>query len=712
MENNLRAVVNKIEQAVRSVDYNMGSFFYGDIYNINHLQEVKYPAVIVTNSTHTSKSDYITYNFNIFYVDRLTADKSNKLDVQSMATISLNNALQVLDDGYIVNDNWEIHTFEEKFNDVCAGAYINVGIQCPIELCSAMPTRFWHLDKVTDYLYKGTWDLLDYNFANSYFKRTPTANFGACSSVRAGNYYGRNFDWKYSELADVIVNTGYVLGVCGGVEGLTAQFIDSKQDSDLYKILPFFLQDGINKDGLVMNLNVVPKDKGDNSVVNRKGTKEVCSVMLVRYILDRCKTVDEAISLLREIRVFTPASLDYDLHYMIADENKTIVVEFIEGEYNFIEHNKLTNFHISGVDFLKDGKVLTQYQIKVGETPSKYGITPYASGLERYNLMVEAELAGYDDVRELMNKLYYTNTYSKALGSTFWYSEFVGGSFTTDTLATSTPFKNFINAKKAEYNNRVRDGKTWQTTHSSIYSFSNRTLRITAQEGNTVYEYKLGVFYPLIEIDTTISKSTTIETPADYYGISKVNIEIVPDHTKEIELITGKITDYVIPDGITSLKSYALAYCNFESVTIPSTLKSLPQYCFYQCSKLKTINNVENLTTLNSYSFQYCTALERITLPNVTTISSYSFRYDTALKYVEFGSKLTSIGSSTFNGCTSLELVDLSKCTQVPTLSNTAAFTDVPTTCTIKVPAALYDQWITATNWSTIYSRGYNFEKV
>lgn len=136
MENNLRAVVNKIEQAVRSVDYNMGSFFYGDIYNINHLQEVKYPAVIVTNSTHTSKSDYITYNFNIFYVDRLTADKSNKLDVQSMATISLNNALQVLDEGYIVNDNWEIHTFEEKFNDVCAGAYINVGIQCPIELCN------------------------------------------------------------------------------------------------------------------------------------------------------------------------------------------------------------------------------------------------------------------------------------------------------------------------------------------------------------------------------------------------------------------------------------------------------------------------------------------------------------------------------------------------------------------------------------------------
>lgn len=150
MENNLKAVVNRIEKAVRNVDKTIGNFFYGDIYNINHIQEIKYPAVVVTNSTHNATSDYITYYFNIFYVDRLTADKKNKLDVQSAATMTLKNTMQLVDENYLVNDSYELHTFEEKFNDVCAGAYINVGIRCPLELCDVEPIEeIIYLDKIT-----------------------------------------------------------------------------------------------------------------------------------------------------------------------------------------------------------------------------------------------------------------------------------------------------------------------------------------------------------------------------------------------------------------------------------------------------------------------------------------------------------------------------------------------------------------------------------
>lgn len=150
MENNLKAVVNRVEKAVRNVDKTIGNFFYGDIYNINHIQEIKYPAVVVTNSTHNATSDYITYYFNIFYVDRLTADKKNKLDVQSAATMTLKNTMQLVDENYLVNDNYELHTFEEKFNDVCAGAYINVGIKCPLELCDVEPIEeIIYLDKIT-----------------------------------------------------------------------------------------------------------------------------------------------------------------------------------------------------------------------------------------------------------------------------------------------------------------------------------------------------------------------------------------------------------------------------------------------------------------------------------------------------------------------------------------------------------------------------------
>lgn len=138
MENNLRTVVDNIEAVIKSVDKTVGDFLYGDIYNINHLQELNYPAVVVTNATHFADVNTVTYYFNIFYIDRLTANKSNKLDVQSTAISTLTNALQLIDDEYIVIDNYEIHTFEEKFNDVCAGAYAKVGIKCAIQPCDAI----------------------------------------------------------------------------------------------------------------------------------------------------------------------------------------------------------------------------------------------------------------------------------------------------------------------------------------------------------------------------------------------------------------------------------------------------------------------------------------------------------------------------------------------------------------------------------------------
>lgn len=138
MENNLRTVVDNIEAIIKSVDKTVGDFYYGDIYNINHYQSIKYPAVILTNATHFAGLETVTYYFNIFYIDRLTEDKSNKLDVQSTAISTLTNALQLIDDQYIVIDNYEIHTFEEKFNDVCAGAYAKVGIKCAIQPCDAV----------------------------------------------------------------------------------------------------------------------------------------------------------------------------------------------------------------------------------------------------------------------------------------------------------------------------------------------------------------------------------------------------------------------------------------------------------------------------------------------------------------------------------------------------------------------------------------------
>lgn len=137
---NLKVLFDKIKHLSKSLDPNIEYVVYGDVYELNHIQNVTYPAVVVTVGQHTSDLDNYNFNYklNIFYVDRLTDDKVNKIDVHANAIIFINSLLKALDDEYIISD-YEIYNFNERFNDVCAGAYVSCRIQMPISECYDFP---------------------------------------------------------------------------------------------------------------------------------------------------------------------------------------------------------------------------------------------------------------------------------------------------------------------------------------------------------------------------------------------------------------------------------------------------------------------------------------------------------------------------------------------------------------------------------------------
>ena len=137
---NLKVLFGKIKQLSQSIDPNIEFVVYGDVYELNHIQDVTYPAVVVTVGQHTSNLDSYNFNYrlNIFYVDRLTDDKVNKIDVHAHAITFINSLLKALDDEYIISD-YEIYNFNERFNDVCAGAYVGCRIQMPISECYDFP---------------------------------------------------------------------------------------------------------------------------------------------------------------------------------------------------------------------------------------------------------------------------------------------------------------------------------------------------------------------------------------------------------------------------------------------------------------------------------------------------------------------------------------------------------------------------------------------
>ena len=321
--------------------------------------------------------------------------------------------------------------------------------------------------KVKDYLYEIYYNNLDYDYALDYFDKVKVeVPIGACSAVRKGDFYGRNFDWIYDECASFIVRVPRIgnryasMGVSGTESKLTNAIVDSNDYNEAYKILPFKIVDGINEYGVVANSNVVPNDKGINveTIPAIEKRDRVCNLMLVRYILDNFQTAQAAVNYIRDyVAVYPVKALEdmhYELHVMVADANNTYVLEIVDNEViikDVTEKSYMTNFYLDGVTFNSDGK--TYYPaINDAEHNAKItnGVTDNGSGLERYAKIVDA-YNSLNDFNSMLNFMSQELKYSKAYtggdpeGIGEWYTEFVGNGITvasnpedfTDVLAKS-----------------------------------------------------------------------------------------------------------------------------------------------------------------------------------------------------------------------------------------------------------------------------------
>lgn len=131
-----RELLNNITE-VASKHPNINSTFIGDVYELNHRNDVDYCAFVITQGTHrvNSDEDYIDYTLNLFYVDRLTADESNRTQIHSSGIDFMNSLLRAVEKlGVVVVEHTE-NVFNERFNDVCAGVYATVVFRVDIDEC-------------------------------------------------------------------------------------------------------------------------------------------------------------------------------------------------------------------------------------------------------------------------------------------------------------------------------------------------------------------------------------------------------------------------------------------------------------------------------------------------------------------------------------------------------------------------------------------------
>lgn len=274
---------------------------------------------------------------------------------------------------------------------------------------------------------------------------------GGCSVRRTGNIIERNYDWMLDDAAEFVVrispgaNRYGSIGVATVGTNLTEEIVTSGRWSRYYKCLPGRTLDGINECGVMAEINVVATN---GAPWETRSDRDINAIGGVRWVLDHAASAGEAASNLAS-RVYIPASMTrngYSCHYAICDATETWIVE--DGVAERVGRGVppvMTNFRLLSSD-------------------------PNGSGYERYAILTNATSS--------ITNVWWTNAYLPS--ATPWVSD-IG----SDTGRVWSAWAS------ADRETHRREGKWWQSVHTSIYDLQTKTLKIAVQETDDWYEFAL-----------------------------------------------------------------------------------------------------------------------------------------------------------------------------------------------------------------------------
>lgn len=123
----------RIFEGVASRQPSVNMIVRNDVFRLNTYADAKYGVFAWTQGQHEIREDLQTFVFTFFYVDRLTADKGNEIEVQSVGVQTLGNILRSLEDLGIFPGTWTAQTFNQRFLDECAGVFASVRLEVPTD---------------------------------------------------------------------------------------------------------------------------------------------------------------------------------------------------------------------------------------------------------------------------------------------------------------------------------------------------------------------------------------------------------------------------------------------------------------------------------------------------------------------------------------------------------------------------------------------------
>lgn len=172
----------------------------------------------------------------------------------------------------------------------------------------------------------------------------------------------------------------------------------------------------------------------------------------------------------------------------------------------------------------------------------------------------------------------------------------------------------------------------------------------------------------LTSIDTSrisrVGNNCITDTKITHLDLSNLTTISGPNAFTGNTLLTS--VDFGQNSSLTALGSTAFGGCtSLQTITIPTTITTIPNYCFYNDSNLTTISGTSNVTSIGGAAFENCSKLTTIDISSVTALAWNSFKGCSKLNNITLNSGLTSIPSSCFKGCSTLSSIDLSNVTSI-----------------------------------------------
>ncbi len=82
-------------------------------------------------------------------------------------------------------------------------------------------------------------------------------------------------------------------------------------------------------------------------------------------------------------------------------------------------------------------------------------------------------------------------------------------------------------------------------------------------------------------------------------------------------------TKIVVADGVTEIRANTFEYWQMEALTLPDSLKTIENFAFRGCRKLKTVNLGQGLKRIGDCAFFECSALTEISLPESVQLINF-----------------------------------------------------------------------------------------